>query len=167
MTRRGVVLRLRGAPAAGLRRTCQVLDEAGCDTLYFEEDFVSCAAAAVVTRRVRICCLTTSKDAPAVADAAETLDYLSDGRFILGVGPLLADDGPYSGAAAAERMLEEVLERVPKLPVLVAGSGRGPARLAAEFAHRRHPERDEVMTPLTKCLQSVDEASAWLAGVTR
>ncbi|WP_037817652.1 LLM class flavin-dependent oxidoreductase [Amycolatopsis sp. La24] len=167
MTRRGVVLRLRGAPAAGLGRTCQVLDEAGCDTLYFEEDFVSCAAAAVVTRRVRICCLTTSKDAPAVAEAAETLDYLSDGRFILGVGPLLADDGPYSGAAAAERMLEEVLARVPKLPVLVAGSGRGPARLAAEFASRNHPERDEAMTPLTRCLQSVGDASAWLAGVTR
>ncbi|MGW4528243.1 LLM class flavin-dependent oxidoreductase [Amycolatopsis sp. NPDC004378] len=144
MTR--VVLRLRDRPAAELRRTCELLDEAGCDTIYLEEDFTSCAAVAVLTRRVRICCLTTSRDAALVADAAETLDYLSDGRFVLGVGPFSPDDGPYSDLVAAERVIEEVRARVPGLPVLVA-------------------DADDVVTPLTNRLRTVDEASAWLAAV--
>ncbi|MFJ9779012.1 LLM class flavin-dependent oxidoreductase [Amycolatopsis sp. NPDC101161] len=147
MTRRGVVLRLRDRPAAELRRTCEVLDEAGCDTIFFEEDFTSCAAAAVLTKRVRVCCMTTSRDAPLVADAAETLHYLSDGRFILGVGPFSGGDGPYSDLAAAERVIEEVHARVPGIPVLVA-------------------DADDVVTQLTKRLRTVDEASAWLAAVT-
>ncbi|WP_037370819.1 LLM class flavin-dependent oxidoreductase [Amycolatopsis orientalis] len=134
MTRHGAVLRLRGRPAAELRRTCVALDEAGCDTIYLEQDFTACAAVAALARRARVCCLTTSRDSAAVARAAETLDYFSDGRFILGLGPLAAEDGPYSDAAAAERTIEEVLERVRKLPVLVAGDGPGPGRLAARVA---------------------------------
>ena len=209
MTRRGAMLQLRGQPVAELRRTCEVLDEAGCDTIFIDENFTSCAAAAALTRRARVCCLTTSRDVTAVTDAAETLDYLSDGRFVLGVGPLPADEGPYSGVAAAERLIEEVLDRVNGLPVLVASGGHGPPRLAAELAEawlttgrpnqvrdgmtevrrwcaelRRtsplgvivlrqkgavssdYPDADEVVTPLTMSLSSVEAATAWLGAVT-
>ncbi|HEY3483674.1 MAG TPA: hypothetical protein VGL02_32830, partial [Streptomyces sp.] len=180
MTRRGVMLRLRERPAAELRRTCGVLDEAGCDTIYLEQSFTSCAAAAALTRRARVCCLTTSRDAPAVAAAAENLAYLSDGRFILGLGPLPDEDGPYSGVAAAERVIEEVLDRAGKIPILVAGDGRGPAWLAAEFAGSwmtsatsdrlrvvvlrdgTAADHAEVVAPLARSLGSVEEAGAWL-----
>lgn len=190
MTRRGAMLRLRGQPVAELRRTCEVLDEAGCATLYVEQDFTACAAVAALTRRARVCCLTTSRDSATVARAAATLDYFSDGRFVLGLGPLADQDGPYSDVAAAERTIEEVLERVRKLPVLVAGDGPGPARLAARLAGswltaaspdelqgwrgevRRtspldadEPEADEVVAPLTSVLRSADEALAWLEAV--
>jgi probable F420-dependent oxidoreductase len=53
------------------------------------DPFVALAAAAVVTERIRIgtgICLVTERDPVVLAKAAASLDLLSDGRFLFGVG---------------------------------------------------------------------------------
>lgn len=134
MSTASALLRLEGEPLADTERTWRALDEAGCDTCYVMDDFTLCAAIAARTRHTRICCLTRSYDSPRVVKAVRTLQYVSDRRFVLGVGPLADDLGPFGPVTAAERLLEEARGLVEPLPVVVFGSGAGPVRLAAELA---------------------------------
>lgn len=66
--------------------------------------------------------------------AAARLQDLSEGRFALGLGPLPDGNGPFSAVTAAERLIEEASALVTPLPIVVAGDGAGPYRLAAEWA---------------------------------
>ncbi|GAB3003246.1 LLM class flavin-dependent oxidoreductase [Amycolatopsis acidiphila] len=134
MSTASALLCLGGEPLAEVERTWRALDEAGCDTCYVMDDFTLCAAIAARTRNTRICCLTRSHDSSRVVEAARTLQYVSGRRFVLGVGPLADDLGPFGPVTAAERLVEEVSGLVEPLPVIVFGSGAGPARLAAELA---------------------------------
>ncbi|MET7990161.1 hypothetical protein ABZU76_04545 [Amycolatopsis sp. NPDC005232] len=125
-------LRLSGVPASAARETWRVLERHGCATFYVDSDLALCAALAVETTSAEICCFVAPRPAE-VLPGARTVQYLSDGRFVLGLRPADDDDGPFGSITAHARLAEEVLGALGPVPITVAG-GRGTVRLAAEFA---------------------------------
>ncbi|MEW2501979.1 MULTISPECIES: hypothetical protein [unclassified Amycolatopsis] len=127
-------LRLSGVPVEAARRTWRELDGHGCSTFYVEGDLGLCAALAVATESSRICCFVPPGRPEHVLAGARTVQYLSGGRFTLGLRPADDDDGAFGSVTAFARLAEEVRDVLGGLPITVAGTGRGTVRLAAEFA---------------------------------
>ncbi|QRP46338.1 hypothetical protein [Amycolatopsis sp. FDAARGOS 1241] len=172
-------LRLTGVPADAARKTWRELDRHGCATLYVDGDLSLCAALAVETTTARICCFVPLGRPEHVLAGARTVQYLSAGRFTLGLRPADDDDGPFGSVTGCARLAEEVRAVLGPLPITVAGTGRGSVRLAAEFATcwqttdvpgepdalaahcaefgRPVPERSVVTTGARRCEVAADE----------
>src|SRR5215469_10498010 len=83
-----------GAGPAEIVECVKLAEELGYESAWVAEghggdQFAVLAACATVTRRIRLGTAISSvfvRSAPTIAMAAATLDYLSGGRFILGLG---------------------------------------------------------------------------------
>jgi probable F420-dependent oxidoreductase len=184
-----------------LRRAAVRADELGFDILYTWDHFFplygdrdgahfECwsllAAWAEATERIELGPLvacTSYRNPHLLADIARTVDHVSEGRVILGIGAGWArrDYEAYgyefgtmgSRIAAMGRAIPEIRTRLDRLeppalrrmPLLIAGTGvRKTLRLVAEHAdawHASFPERPDELEP------AVDALRRWCAEVGR
>jgi F420-dependent oxidoreductase-like protein len=130
-----------GAPPADLADRLRAIDDAGFASLWFAEAygsdvFTTLGAAAALTRRVRLgsaIAQIPARTPTATAMAATTLDHLSGGRVVLGVGasgPQVSEGWhgvPYGRPLARTREYVDVLRQ--------ALARREPVTYAGEFHH--------------------------------
>jgi probable F420-dependent oxidoreductase len=203
----GVSMPPQGGDMPRLRKAWEEADELGADRIYTFDHFFTLvmnnpnptfeethgksfeatsiqAAMAVTTKRAEISCLvhcTGYRNPNLLADISRTIDHLSGGRFVLGIGSgwfkLDYDEYGYEFGTVGSRLkkLEQDIETIKdrwtklnppplrRIPILIGGGGeKVTLRITAKHADAWHSFGD--VETMTRKSQILDE---WCAKIGR